>query len=169
VLNPSYWVFPALRDFAGKHDAALWNAVIDSGRVLIAQARFGDAGLPADWVELAGKDLRLPKGFETVFGYNAIRVPLYAVWGGLEDAESLNGPVKAWWGRHDGAPFIPATVDLATGQPASYGLSGGGRAVTVLTRFAERSQTMMPSLGESDDYYSATLILLSKIAFSERF
>ena len=56
--------------------------------------------------------------------------------------------------------------------PASrhpYGLSGGGRAVTVLTRFGERSQTMMPSLGESDDYYSATLILLSKIAFSERF
>jgi endoglucanase len=116
-----------------------------------------------------GQGLRLPKGFETVFGYNAIRVPLYAVWGGLEDADSLNGPVKAWWGGHDGAPFIPATVDLATGQPASYGLSGGGRAVTVLTRFGERSQTMMPSLGESDDYYSATLILLSKIAFSERF
>jgi endoglucanase len=169
VLNPSYWVFPALRDFAGKHDAALWNAVIDSGRVLIAQARFGDAGLPSDWVELADKDLRLPKGFETVFGYNAIRVPLYAVWGGLEDAESLNGPVKAWWGRHDGAPFIPATVDLATGHPAPYGLSSGGRAVSVLIRFGDRSQTMMPSLGEADDYYSATLILLSKIAFSERF
>jgi endoglucanase len=169
VLNPSYWVFPALRDFARSHDAALWNAVIDSGRMLIAQARFSDAGLPADWVELAGKDLRLPKGFETVFGYNAIRVPLYAVWGGLKDAESLNGPVKTWWGAYDGAPLIPATVDLATGQPAAYGLSSGGHAVAVLTRFAERSQAMMPSLGESDDYYSATLILLSKIAFSERF
>ena len=169
VLNPSYWVFPALRDFAGKHDAALWSAVIDSGRVLIAQARFGDAGLPADWVELAGKDLRLPKGFETVFGYNAIRIPLYAVWGGLEGCRKPQRPGQSLVGRHDGAPFIPATVDLATGKPASYGLSNGGRAVTVLTRFGERSQTMMPSLGEADDYYSATLILLSKIAFSERY
>src|SRR5690349_4661743 len=94
VLNPSYWVFPALRDFALSHDAALWGAVIDSGRVLIGQARFGDAGLPPDWVELAGKDLRLPKGLETVFGFNAIRVPLYTVWGGLDDADNLNGPVS---------------------------------------------------------------------------
>jgi endoglucanase len=169
VLNPSYWVFPAFRDFASKHDAALWSAVIDSGRVLIGQAQFGDAGLPPDWVELAGKDLRLPKGFEPVFGFNAIRVPLYAVWGGLGDADSLNGPVRGWWSGHDGAPFIPATVDLATGHAAPYGLSSGGRAVSVLIRFGDRSQTMMPSLGEADDYYSATLILLSKIAFSERF
>ena len=48
-----------------------FQAQIDSGRVLIGQARFGDAGLPPDWVELAGKDLRLPKGLETVFGFNA--------------------------------------------------------------------------------------------------
>ena len=95
--------------------------MIDSGRVLIAQARFGDAGLPADWVELAGKDLRLPKGFETVFGYNAIRVPLYAVWGGLEDAESLNGPVKAWWGA---MTALRSSRRRSISPPASRHLTG---------------------------------------------
>ena len=140
VVNPSYWVFPAFQDFATAHDAPLWNALIGSGRVLIAQARFGDAGLPADWVELQLKDLRLPKGFDTVFGYNAIRVPLYVLWGGLDDADRLNGPTRAWWETHDGAPFIPATVDLATGRLADFGLSNGGRAISVLARFGERAE-----------------------------
>ena len=169
VLNPSYWVFPALDAFARRHDRDLWRAVSDSGRALVARARFGEAGLPPDWVELAGTELRLPSGFETVFGFNAIRVPLYAIWGGLDDADALNRPVVSWWSGHDGAPFIPATVDLATDAKAPYGLSGGGRAVSVLTRFRGEALPMLPSIGDTDDYYSATLILLTKIAFSERF
>ena len=169
IANPSYWVFPALDAFARRHDRDLWRAVSDSGRALVARARFGEAGLPPDWVELAGTELRLPSGFETVFGFNAIRVPLYAIWGGLDDADALNRPVVSWWSGHDGAPFIPATVDLATDAKAPYGLSGGGRAVSVLTRFRGEALPMLPSIGDTDDYYSATLILLTKIAFSERF
>ncbi|WP_158047370.1 glycosyl hydrolase family 8 [Skermanella pratensis] len=169
VLNPSYWVFPALEAFARRHDGDLWRAVSDSGRALIRRARFGEAGLPPDWVELAGTGMRLPSGFETVFGFNAIRVPLYAIWGGLDDADALNRPVISWWSGHDGAPYIPATVDLATNARAPYGLSAGGRAVSVLTRFRGDALPLLPSLGDADDYYSATLILLTKIAFSERF
>jgi endoglucanase len=169
VINPSYWVFPALNDFARRHDEALWRAVIESGRAAITRARIGPMGLPPDWAEVAGPDVKLASGFETVFGFNAIRVPLYTIWGGLADADALNAPVRSWWSGHDGAPFIPATVDLATNAKAPYGLSNGGRAVSVLTRFGAQAQPMMPSLGETDDYYSATLILLTKIAFSERF
>src|SRR5208283_2154939 len=31
--------------------------------------------------------MKLPDGFEPVFGYNAVRVPLYLAWAGIEPAE----------------------------------------------------------------------------------
>ena len=169
VVNLSYWVFPALATFAEIDDDPVWRELIDTGTALLRAARFGEHDLPPDWLQLA--DAPAPaEGFNPNFGYDAIRVPLYAFWGGAGDG--VLAPFRAFWRRFDGQPFIPATLDLTTGGLAEYGMSAGGRAIVVLTRFGATAPDhvpfMLPRIGPDDDYYSATLILLSKVAFAER-
>jgi endoglucanase len=172
VVNPSYWVFPALRQFAGHADEELWNGLFDSGLELLRLGRFGEWRLPPDWLEV-GDGLTLPDGFEAVFGYNAVRIPLYLAWSGLPASAELLEPFRTFWATFDGRSPPPATVDLADGGLAQEPLSSGGRAIMALTRFGAArplsAGAMMPQLQPEDDYYASTLLLLSKLALAEQY
>ena len=171
VVNPSYWVYPALSRFATE-DHPSWADLARSGPALLAACRHGPSDLPPDWAEVSDTEVGPAAGFDPVFGFNAIRIPLYAVWGRPPGTDDLLKPICDFWASFDGQPAIPATVDLRTGNRAPYGLSAGGRAVAVLARFGaaapEVAAAMLPSLGPTDDYYAATLILLTKTALLER-
>ena len=54
-----------------------WEAVASSGIALLNQSRTGPAELPPEWSSLAGGRPQPASGFDRVFGYNAIRIPLY--------------------------------------------------------------------------------------------
>ncbi|NBB83893.1 MAG: DUF3623 family protein, partial [Alphaproteobacteria bacterium] len=174
VLNPSYWVFPALAEIGEATGDPVWSGLIDSGLALLDEARFGRFNLTGDWVK-ASLPPGLPEDFPPVFGFNAIRVPMHLVWarrvpGVAERLEDHLAPYRQFWSLFDGAGTIPATVDLATGEFADYGLSPGGRAITVITRFAGRSEyawALLPRLGPDQPYFSASLLLLSKLALLE--
>jgi endoglucanase len=171
VVNPSYWVFPALQAFAAHDGEDLWIELIDSGLEVLRLARFGEWRLPPDWLEL-GEELGLPEGFEPVFGYNAVRIPLYLVWSGLPEQDQLLEPVRTFWAGFDGRSPPAATVDLASGELAQHPLSSGGRAIMALARFGTvrplSTWAMMGQLQPSDDYYASTLLLLSKLALAEQ-
>jgi len=87
------------------------------------------------------------------FGYDAIRVPLYAAMG---RRLPLVQPIQAWWtslaAQH--RP-IPAWVDVVTGEQANYPLSNGGAAIVArLTR--------QPAPAQLDsDYFAASLQMLA--------
>ncbi|NBB83671.1 MAG: endoglucanase [Alphaproteobacteria bacterium] len=174
VVNPSYWVFPALDAAARATDRAIWTDLIASGLALCREARFGAFDLTADWVALDDPPVLAP-GFDPVFGFNAVRVPLYLAWARHLPAVAVElddqlAPYRSFWAGFDGRPTIPAVVDLATGTFADFPLSSGGRAVAVATRFAGRSDhawALIPRLAPTDDYYAATLLLLSKLALLE--
>lgn len=180
VVNPSHWIFPALTAFAEDEPAQpLWVALHHSGIRLVETARFGAGRLPPDWLEIT-ETVRPAARFnptfgdpvfgDPVFGADAIRVPLHAVWGGVDDA--LLAPFRHFWSRFDGRPQIPATLNLETGAESDEVLSQGGRAIVVLTRFAaaapDRARSLLPRIGPRDDTGSATLILLSALALEER-
>ncbi|HEX6142545.1 MAG TPA: glycosyl hydrolase family 8 [Geminicoccaceae bacterium] len=167
VVNLSYWVFPALQAFADHDPEGPWQALVDTGFRLLDRARFGPDRLPPDWLLIDG-EVRLPDGFDPVFGYNAIRIPLYLAWSGLPRARDLLEPFETYWASFDGEAPPPATLDLATARPGKDRLSRGGLAVAALARFGARNRVsaraMMPPLKPDDDYYSSTLLLLSKVA-----
>ncbi|AWK88298.1 endoglucanase [Azospirillum thermophilum] len=165
ILNPSYWVFPALRAFAALPDGGVWNRVLDSGLVLLAKARFGGYQLPPDWLLLDAKGgVALADGFRKQYGYDAVRVPLYLAWDGFRDPYYFR-PFAALAAKY-GSGALPATVSLPGGTtaqvPASVGMmavyrlaaavAGGGPAVTV------------PPPAADEDYYSTTLLHLSALA-----
>lgn len=154
VLNPSYFVWPALDAFAKLDGEDTWRPVIADAMAVVALARFGPHRLPSDWIELTGADAVAPaKGWPPRFGFDAIRVPLYAAMGGRL---LLVADIAAFWrGRVAQAQALPAWVDVTSGEEAAYPLSPGGQSV------ASRLLGLTLPADLSADYYAAALQMLA--------
>ncbi|WP_420139615.1 glycosyl hydrolase family 8 [Sphingomonas sp.] len=151
TLNPSYYIWPALSLFQQVDGAKMWGPVIAGGEALLRGARFGPLRLPTDWVDVAAPNDFTPAfGRPPLFGFDAIRVPLYLMMDGRMDAaRELSGFWRSYQSR--GAP-IPATVNVVTGEVAPYALSDG--AMAVANRLLD-----VPAAPKApmSDYYSAVL------------
>lgn len=167
VVNPSYWVFPALERIASLTGQTRWQEVVESGHALLREARFGDHDLPPDWVELRDEEIIFADGFTPEFGYNAVRVPLYLAWSD-STAPDLLQPFVDYAAAFDGLHDMPATVDLETGFTSQYRISRGVQAIYQRVREAAGlSPTGLPRLDPREEYYTATLLLLSKRPYEE--
>lgn len=125
VVNPSYWVFeafPVLKELAPQF---AWDDLASSGAEIVAAARFGSAALPADWVTISSKGLEPAEGFPAVFGYNAIRIPLYLLRAGIGGA--FLDPFVARLQLGD-----PAVVELTTGNNGDRLTDPGYRMIDAL-------------------------------------
>ncbi len=165
ILNPSYWVFPALRAFAALPGAAVWSKVADSGLVLLSKARFGSFQLPPDWVSLdVGGNVAPAEGFRKQYGYDAVRVPLYLAWDGYRDPYYFR-PYAMLAAKYGGAA-IPATVSLPGGTTTQVSASVGMLAVYRLACLiaGTGAEVSVPPFGPNEDYYSTTLGHLAALA-----
>lgn len=178
ILNPSYWVFPALDELAALNPPAdAWLALRETGLKLLEEARFGRWNLTPDWV-VWNAGFALPADFKPRFGYDAIRVPLYLVWGSgsLSDPQQLHRLLNrflGFWENFVGAPFVPDWTDLSNDAVSSHDAPAGIKAVIALTRFVARSEReaaflSLPPLDDQADYYSASLSLLARAAAVDR-
>ncbi|MGK7863542.1 glycosyl hydrolase family 8 [Falsiroseomonas sp. E2-1-a4] len=170
VLNPSYYAFPALRALAQAVPDPIWLRLASDGLSLMRRARFGRWGLPADWVALprgGGRPSPAP-GWPTRFSYDAVRVPLYLAWAGLGREPAAVGAARFWTDpRHT---RMPAWTDFAADTVSPYGASPGIRAVAQLTIARHADATSSPpesSVDEAQDYYSAILSLLARLAWRD--
>jgi endoglucanase len=154
TVNPSYYVWPALDMFARLDGKAAWGGVIASGEALLRQARFGPLKLPSDWVAVTGPAAVAPaRDKPPRFGFDAIRVGLYAAMGGRT---ALTGDIAAWWRAvlAQRRP-VPAWIDVVTGEEAPYAVSSGGAAIVARL-------TGSPAPTQLDtDYFAASLQMLA--------
>jgi endoglucanase len=152
TLNPSYFIWPALDVFAGLDGDGLWSPVIEGAEKVVRESRFGASQLPCDWVEIGSDNAVVPaRGRPPRFGYDAIRVPLYAMAG---RRASMVQPIADFW-RAD--PHPPAWIDVNTGERANYPLSAGGMAIL------RRTLGQKPGPEALDtDYFSAALQALTR-------
>jgi endoglucanase len=169
VVNPSYWVFPAFNDFATAFNDPLWRRLSESATMLLHEARFGKWRLPPDWLHVGGGEVRLADGFPPRYSFDAVRVPLYLVWGGVTDKDTL-APFLSFWSA---APpqGAPAWVDLKTDAVAPYAWSTGVASIARVTGRVARTENGAPAEllmpGPQDGYFSWSLALLSRIAAAE--
>lgn len=154
TLNPSYYIWPALDAFRRIDGDQAWGRVIRDGEALMQAARFGPLALPTDWIDVNGHDAVTPTpGKPARFGFDAIRVPLYAQAG---KREALLAPIRDFWrGYVAQARPIPAWVDVQSGEVAPFALSAGGMAV------AGRLLGLATPVDLSNDYYAASLQMLA--------
>ena len=167
VVNQSYWVYPAFDALKRVAPEVSWHDIKASGLALLAASRSGPTQLPSDWTSLREIKPQPAKNFPALFGYNAIRIPLYLAWGGLADADRL-APFAAQWRRSEAAP---ALVDVASGAPGAAFGDLGYSAVSALTRCAADGAKIPAELRQvrPEKYYSTTLHMLTLVAAQQRF
>ncbi|MCY1292385.1 putative endoglucanase [compost metagenome] len=158
-MNLSYWVLPAIQHFARLEPDAGWQRLLTDAPRLLAAARFGPHDLPPDWLVLPSHGAPQPaQGWPPRFGFDAVRVPLYFHWGGADAA--LLEPIRRYWAG-SGEP-MPAWVDLRDGSVADFPASLGVEAIQAVLDGRE----LPPAAIVQDDYYAASLYLLSWLARS---
>jgi endoglucanase len=167
VVNPSYYIYPALRDFARILPSSDWARLRAAGLRLLADGRFGRWGLTPDWIDIGGKGSLAPAAkFPARFGFEAIRVPLYLIWGREASPERLASYLD-FWNDFGGKP-APAWADVKDNRVAPYAGSTGVQAIVQLARgVGDRNSPPLPTIGDKDDYYSASLTLLAALAREE--
>jgi endoglucanase len=164
IVNPSYYVYPALTELSRLDGSAEWGRLRRDGLGLLAKARFGQWDLPTDWiaVDKAG-DVSPAAALPPRFGFDAIRIPLYLIWGREATSQRLAALIKFWNGFADKP--VPAWIDVTSGATAPFPAPSGFQAIIDLTRSRFHVKTPpLPQISDSDDYYSASLILLSGLA-----
>jgi endoglucanase len=169
VVNLSYWVFPAFGAFTATFNDPLWHHLSENAPTLLREARFGKWQLPPDWLYVGEGELRPADGFPPRYSFDAARVPLYLVWGGITDEETLKPFLSFWSASHPQG--VPAWVDLKTDAVAPYAWSTGVASIAQVTERATNAAgnttAELPLPGPQDGYFSWSLSLLARIAAAE--
>ena len=167
TINLAYWVFPAFTSMNQLDPSPLWSELATNGQRLINSALFGKEQLPADWLQIAADgSLKPAPGHLPRFGFEAMRIPLYACWGKVEAAK-LYAHLQLFWN----CPHSLAWMDLQSGETASYGLTPGHLAIWQLMQNClpeDWRRAHIPAEEGGKDYYARVLILLSELAENER-
>jgi len=172
TINPSYYAFPMLAELADAAPSPVWARLIEDGQAMIDEGRFGRWRLPPDWLRVSRPDgvLSPHPHWPARFSFDAVRVPLWLAWARHGEAPASEAFVSFW--RAEGAR-PPAWVDLNTNAAAPYSAPAGMQAIACLAVACAGSPaaTSMPGnfppLQVATDYYSAALILLSRLAWRE--
>ena len=168
TLNPSYYAFPILGVLARAVPDPAWLRLATDGLILLRRARFGRWDLPPDWLLLGRQDgsLGLSPRWPPRFSYDALRVPLYLRWAGLETEPAVRAAIRFW--RDPSHPYLPAWADLLNQRIAPYSAPSGVQAVAYFAENVRLTDNIsrIPSVQGREDYYSAVLKLLILSAFS---
>lgn len=161
IINPSYYLFPALQAAAEVDASPQWRRISANGLDVLARAHFGKWQLPPDWVRVSKSDgtLTPAPGWPPRFSYDAIRVPLYLAWGKQLSQADMN-IFSTYWNEF--APHIPAWVNLQDNTRSPYDAPTGFRDVARLSGWTQWNG-LSPDLegfSDTDDYYSSALCLL---------
>ena len=163
-LNLSYWVFPAIAELSRLDPAPEWEDLRLTGLKLIQEARFGKWQLPPDWLRLQNEAITPVD--DDQFGYNAVRIPLYLIWGKQASPTSIK-PFQNFWGSYAGKS-PPAWVNVSTGETATYNASEGFQSIAAMAlAYPNVEATQLPSFNPSQGYYSSMLTLFTKMALED--
>ncbi len=168
VFNPGYLVLPAFPRFARVDDRGFWERVADDSARLLDLGAFSRFKLPADWVLLQNGRASVHAEKSPYFGYEAIRVPLYLLWGGYTDRLKAYAPYLKFVER---AGYLPGRVDLIGEFVSSDEAPAGFYAVmaacsdhlgmkALALRLQQEASAKISR--EPNDYFSHALYLLSR-------
>jgi endoglucanase len=165
VVNLSYWIFEAFPLLSRLAPEADWSALSMTGRDLVLEARFGPAKLPSNWISLHDASPVPAQGFDALFGYDAVRVPLYLIRAGIGDQSNL-GPFAAAWQGNEKSPEV---VNLADGHPLSSMEDPGYRMIAAAVACTLHHKPIPADLKapSTTAYYPSTLRLLALSAIAQ--
>lgn len=165
VFNPSYLMPRAMREVASATGVVeLAQAAQHAEAILF---RLAETGPVPDWIQDTPAGMRPAEGFSTSAGYEAMRVPLYLVWSGLQRHPAVTQMMRVYdRSVMPGVP-VPTRIDPASGTVLEASNDPGYRALAALIRCtgaASQAGSDMPPFDASQPYYPATLQMFAMIA-----
>jgi len=171
ILNLSYWIYPAFQEFSKIDASPIWEKLIQSGISLISRAQFGAWELPADWMAIRNDgSLIQTDDFSFVFGYEAVRIPLFYLWGGFDQKDVLR-IYQAFWSATAKVNRLVTVLGLATDDIIQQENVLAYRAVNELINCAiskKPTPFLSTEFADYDDYYSVALYLMTQLVAEER-
>ena len=163
TLNPSYYMPRAMRDLAEMTGRSALAELAAEGEALIDElARNGPV---PDWISLTAEGpANPPENLSSQSGYEAIRVPLFALWGDRAEAAAVSSFSHALVeaGPQPGAVTV---FDPTTREVLEHSSHPGYAAVAALATCAasNRVGSLMPTFSDAQPYYPATLHLMALV------
>ncbi len=169
MLNPSYYVFPALNELRATYPRERWVDLDAGGRRFLQLARFGKWRLNPNWAIVGPLAIEIAPDKEPMFGYDAIRVPLHVAW--EDPASPLLVPFANFWEAQQAGEPLPATINLEDGELGPHPILPGMDAIAQLTMASVKRKPFtvrdVPPVDGEESYYSASLKLLTKLAIHD--
>lgn len=168
IVNPSYLVLPAFKVFSRYGDRILWQRVYNESLSLLSEHSFGCWQLPADWLLLNKDKITILEDKPPLFGYEAIRVFLWAFWN--ESPEPFPG-AEMLLDLIESSGKLPLTIDLNDDSLNEQEAPAGFIAIAAncaqrLNRTEQAEQLWLQAekkiLQEDKNYYSQVLYLLAR-------
>lgn len=172
VFNPSYLMPRAMREVAAATGAAELALAAQHGEALLL--RLAEGGLVPDWVEIGRTGPAPAEGFSGNAGYDAIRVPLYLIWSGLERHPAVTNMMRIYERTVLPGLPVPTSVEPVSGVVLEASNDPGYRALAGLVACAGRPGlagaavgAAVPPFDPTQPYYPATLQMLAMIAANQ--
>lgn len=162
IVNPSYYIYPALTALAKQTYQKLWKDVNADGKKLLSNLQGQTLMVSPDWVKLLISGENMPaEQWPPRFSYDAIRVPLYLYWDDPNCKELI--PYRKLWSGYSEFQ-TPAWFSVVGSQKADYMMSSGLKAVRDLVMGKPLGE---PDIKKSEDYYNASLHMLAYMAYRD--
>ena len=171
VLNPSYFVYTAFKEFAGYEKPDFWGKVYQDSIEMVRLSLDARMGLPADWIWYDGRKVSIYGEKGTRFGFEAIRNLLFLSWDkNVRKIPKLDEYILKFQNMGD----VPLWIDLKDRSMSVDDAPGGfyevyARAARELGLdkagqfFHQKAEQKIES--EDENYYSRILYLLAKVEF----
>lgn len=163
VLNPSYYMPRAMRDLAQLTGRHMLATLADEGEALIDE--LARSSLVPDWISLtADGPAAPPENFSRRSGYEAIRVPLFALWEGRAEAPPVTAFTRAL-AASGPQPGAVTVFDPVTREVLEHSTHPGYAAIAALATCttSNRVGSLIPTFSDAQPYYPATLHLMTLV------
>lgn len=166
ILNPSYYVLPAIKEFAEVDRKDFWEAFYIESLNFLKNLEIGELKLPPDWIVSKNGNFDFFLEKSSNFGIEAIRIILYAL---MANEKTILQKFKTYLELVERINYIPFEIDLQKSQfstkdgiamhylilsALSEKLGNNGLTKSLLKRGLEKLEN------ERENYYSQTLSLI---------
>lgn len=168
VFNPSYVMPLAMREVAAATGVIeLARAAQNAETIFLRLA--GTSPVP-DWMQDTVDGMTVTQDFSANTGYEAMRVPLYMVWSGLNRHPAVTQMVRIYDRTVQAGVPVPTIIDPLSGTVLEASNDPGYRALAALVSCAGGSGevgSLMPPFDPNQPYYPATLHMFAMIAANQ--
>ncbi|MCI5101166.1 glycosyl hydrolase family 8 [Phaeobacter italicus] len=159
LVNPSYYVFPALYELSQTFELPILSQLANDGLQLLAD--MSQTGLPLDWCVLTRDGYVADTQKSRHFGYEGMRIPLYLAMAGMSGHPAVRRVATLWQHSLKPSTPFPTVIDPVTfaTRETSHEPGYAGMASHVLCALGQ--SVPPPRFVADQSYYPATLHLLA--------